>query len=329
MRVFVKPHSQAEEKRHPDAKKPRPSRRALGGGFQPTPDHDLKFRGGRTIVHLAYKNFFVGGTGVWDQSDVDNINGALARAMSDPDLNNVMRQYFANQAITTNALGSSFLGSKRPKLVTETSAKQLVTGLFSAGQLTGLDLPSTLVNLMLPAGTVLTDGKGPGRDDDVDDTPLGKRQVGEPESEEASSLEGLGGFHGSVDVGNQRIYYAVGVFSQQLPDGTENGIAVFDQPWKNVVATFYHELNEARTDPDVDDAIQTGTVDGVIGWNSDSGEECGDFPVFEAGDLGNLSLVFQEVPVSGGNAPVQFQYSDAVHGPEGPIPAPHPLLTTV
>jgi hypothetical protein len=27
---------------------------------------------------------------------------------------------------------------------------------------------------------------------------------------------------------------------------------VFDQPWKNVLATFYHELNEARTDPDVD-----------------------------------------------------------------------------
>lgn len=22
------------------------------------------------------------------------------------------------------------------------------------------------------------------------------------------------------------------------------------KPWKNVVATFYHELNEARTDPD-------------------------------------------------------------------------------
>jgi hypothetical protein len=33
---------------------------------------------------------------------------------------------------------------------------------------------------------------------------------------------------------------------------------VFGQPWKNVAATIYHQLNEARTDPDVDDAIRTG-----------------------------------------------------------------------
>jgi hypothetical protein len=46
------------------------------------------------------------------------------------------------------------------------------------------------------------------------------------------------------------IYYAV--YSEIRPDGIVNGIPVFDQPWKNVLATFYHELNEARTDPDVD-----------------------------------------------------------------------------
>ena len=42
-------------------------------------------------------------------------------------------------------------------------------------------------------------------------------------------------------------------------------------------------------------------------------EECGDFPVFEANPL---TLVFQEVPKSGGagTVPVQFQYSVAVHG---------------
>jgi hypothetical protein len=109
--------------------------------------------------------------------------------------------------------------------------------------------------------------------------------------------------------------------------GRENGIAVFDAPWKDVVATFYHELNEARTDPDVDDAINSGKVDGIIGWTSDAGEECGDFPVFEAGQQNDLGLVFQEVHVaSGGNVPAQFQYSNAVHGPEGPISSPHQSL---
>src|SRR5262249_58733940 len=150
------------------------------------------------------------------------------------------------------------------------------------------------------------------------------KRPGIPEAEEASSLEGLGGFHGSVDIVNQRIYYAVGVFSQRLADGRENGIAVFDQPWKNVVATFYHELNEARTDPDVDDAIRAGndpSATQFLGWVSSQGEECGDFPVFEANPL---TEVFQEVELSdqSGTVPVQFQYSDADHGPGEPRDTP-------
>jgi hypothetical protein len=238
-----------------------------------------------------------------------------------------MAQYF-HDAISTTFIGSQVFEGKKPKTVTETSARQMVTSLLNAGKLQGLSLPSTVVNLMLPSGTVLTDGTGPGKehDDDDDDRP-GAHVAGAPESEEASSLEGLGGYHGSVDVGSQRVYYAVGVYSQALPNGTENGIAVFDEPWKNVVATFYHELNEARTDPDVDDAIRLNRVDNIIGWNSDDGEECGDFPVFEAGDAGNLRLVFKEVAVHGGTAAVQFQYSNAVHGPEGPIAKPHHLAT--
>jgi hypothetical protein len=57
---------------------------------------------------------------------------------------------------------------------------------------------------------------------------------------------------------------------------------------------------------------------------SRQGEECGDFPVFEANPL---TLVFQEVPKSDGtgSVPVQFQYSVAVHGPEGPNLNPDPL----
>ncbi len=90
------------------------------------------------------------------------------------------------------------------------------------------------------------------------------------------------------------------------------------------MATFYHELNEARTDPDVEDAIKTGD-DSVLGWVTQGGEEVGDFPVDEANPL---SLVFKEVPLADGSGtvPVQFQYSNFVHGPEGPIDAPHPRV---
>jgi hypothetical protein len=121
------------------------------------------------------------------------------------------------------------------------------------------------------------------------------------------------------------IYYAIGVYSETRQDGTTNGIPVFDAPWKNVVATFYHELNEARTDADVEDAIKAGndpTATKFLGWTSRQGEECGDFPVSEANPL---TQVFQEVLLTNGNGrvPVQFQYSNAVRGPEGSIPSPH------
>ena len=83
---------------------------------------------------------------------------------------------------------------------------------------------------------------------------------------------------------------------------------VLDMAWKNVVATFYHELNEARTDPDVGDA-QT-YYDRHLGWYSDGiiippikkrqlGGEIGDIPIEEAQKLGrDLSTVFKESPVN-------------------------------
>jgi hypothetical protein len=211
--------------------------------------------------------------------------------------------------------------------------EQLVTTLYTSGKLIGLDLSSTLFNFMLPPGTVLnTDTNPTGGGQQViaavkNQVAAKKTRVVVPR-DDADSLNGLGGYHGSVHVSNTDIvYYAVGVYSQTEADGTVNGIPVFDQPWKNVVATFYHELNEARTDADVEDAIRAGNspnANSFLGWVSDQGEEVGDYPVSEAG--GNLSQVFQEVELAdkSGTVPVQFMYSDAVHGPEGPIANPNP-----
>jgi hypothetical protein len=325
MRVFVRPGSQAERTHHAGVRAPRPEYEALAAGFKPTPAHDLKFRGGRTIEQLSFVNYYVGGSRSWHGHEVDAIDHALATAMADTRLNNVMRQYFGNRPIASTFLGSHFVGRTRPTTYTQASVRKSISSLFNSGRLRGFDLPSTVVNLLLPSGTILTDEGAPVRRPSDDAPPA----AGAPGLDEVSSLEGLGGYHGSIDLSRTRVYYAVGVYSERLRDGRENGIAVFDEPWKNVVATFYHELNEARTDPDVDDAIRTGRVEGIIGWNSEEGEECGDYPVFEAGSLRDLKLVFQEVGVAGGFAPVQFQYSNAVHGPEGPIPSPHPASGTV
>jgi hypothetical protein len=283
----------------------------LAPGLPRTPAHNLMFHGGKTIPNLTFTNFYVGGD-AWSDSDIENIDGSLAAAMSEPTLNNVMAQYFSTIP-TSNFRPSQKLAGARPATVSQGDVEQLVLHLFETNVLDRHDLSNTVFNLMLPRGTVLNDNAEAGM---VHERP----RRGVPHEEEASSLNGLGGFHGSVGAGNATIYYAVGVYSETA-NGQTNGIPVFDAPWKNVVATFYHELSEARSDPDVGQVINGGPSS-LLGWTSRQGEECGDFPVFEASPL---TRVFQEVPLTGGGtAPIQFQYSNAVDGPEGPIAHPHP-----
>jgi hypothetical protein len=80
-------------------------------------------------------------------------------------------------------------------------------------------------------------------------------------------------------------------------------------PWKNVAATICHQLNEARTDPGVDDAIRTGDST-RLGWYSTSGGEIGDIPVKGAGS--SHALVFREVDLADGSGavPVQLMWSN-------------------
>jgi len=295
--------------------------------------NDLINHGGRTIQDLKFVNFYVAGETAWNASDIANIDQALSAALSDRNLNNVMLQYFNNQRITSQLLGSNKLPGTAPPVVSQGDAEQLVATLFKQGALSGMDLGSTVLNLLLPSGTILT------TDEAITSamTLLGLSNHAEggkrlnpaiPVEDQASSSNGLGGYHGSVHQSmsgpGTTIYYAIGAYSEVRPDGTQNGIPTFAEPWKSVVATFYHELNEARTDPEVEDAIRTGKV-AFTAWTSAAGEECGDEPIRTAA---KPSDVFKEVPLTDGSGtvPVQFMYSNAVHGPEGPIPQPHKPL---
>jgi hypothetical protein len=316
MNIYVRRGSRAEDKYRALGGVPGPEPEQITPGVPPTPSHDLLFHGGKTISDLTFTNFYVGGD-AWQQNDIQNIDRALAAAMSDPSLNNVMAQYFSRPP-TSAFKPSQKLPGPAPARMSQGDVERLVSDLFEQGKFDGFDLGSTVFNFMLPPGVVLNDNPQPGGAQGV---PQGEsRRPGVPHEEEADSLHGLGGYHGSAQIGGRTVCYAVGVYSE-ASGGQTNGIPVFNAPWKNVVATFYHELNEARTDPDVEQVIQGGSPS-LLGWTSRQGEECGDFPVFEANPL---TLVFQEVPVAGGGtAPVQFQYSNYVHGPEGPIPTPNP-----
>ena len=319
MNVYVAPQSAAETSIRSAVSMPQPAE--LAPGLPATPAHDLVYNGGKTIANLNFPNFYVGGAESWQVSDMQSIDAALAAAMSDQDLNNVMVQYYPSGAITSHFLGSQVLTGPKPAVVSQGDVEALVTSLSDSGALDAFDLGSTVVNILLPSGTILNTNTAPTGNQ------IRAAAIAIPHDAE-DSTNGLGGYHGSIHPNRAdqqpTVYYAVGVYSEVLPDGTTNGIPVFDESWKNVVATFYHELNEARTDADVEDAIRAGNdpnATSFLGWVSPQGEECGDFPVFEANPL---TEVFQEVPLTDGSGtvPVQFQYSDAVHGPEGPRTTP-------
>ncbi|HLJ17996.1 MAG TPA: hypothetical protein VKV15_26105 [Bryobacteraceae bacterium] len=285
--------------------------------------HDLHFHGGRLISNLGFYNFYLGGDESWQNETIGSIDRALAAAMTDRKLNNVIVQYLPKAEITSRLEGSQVLSGLGSGVVSRGDIQSLLRGLYLQGTLDGLELSSTAFNFLLPSGTVLNN-------DEVPSGEAARKSPAVPQDDD-DSLNGLAGYHGSLHVvgtGGEDVslYYAVGVLSEVLENGHVNGLAVFDQSWKNLVATFYHELNEIRTDPDVEDAVRASddrAALAFLGWTSEQGEECGDFPVVAAKPL---TRVFKEVALADGSGtvPVQFQYSNAVHGPEGPRDVPYP-----
>jgi len=292
MRIQARRGSRAEELyyKHSALPEPWPMPEAIAHGVSPKPLEDLMFHGGKIVPKMRFQNLYLGGAGDWADSDVKNIDTAITAAMRDPRLNNVMAQYFADTSQECDPIESFLVSDSKPAFLDEPDVQAKVVTLFRTGRIKSSDLDSTVFNLILPRGSVLALG-------------------------DSDSKNGLGGYHGSVHLNDKgsivTLYYSANVFSEG-----DNGIPAFDAPWKNVVGTLYHELNEFRTDADVKDAIEQGDND-FLGWMSRGGRECGDEPIAVAAQL---ALVFHEVvTASNQRSPVQFMYSNAVHGPEGPI----------
>jgi hypothetical protein len=319
-RVVVRPCTQASE--HYRAGREAAAR---APGFPAEPGTNLHRFGGRTIEQLTFTHVYLGGKAAWSPDDIAQIDAALPAAMSDPQLENVIAQYYRDERPTSTFKPSRVLEDPLPRHVYRDTIETLVASLDQTNGLSGFDLTSSVFCFLLPQGMVLVDGNSTGHvEHDDDDAP--KRNPALAERDEAvDSLHGLGGYHGSIHAkhgsGQDTVYYAVGVYSEG-----SNGIPAFDQPWKSICATFYHELNEARTDPDVEDAIRAGDTPGAdkfIGWYSPKGGEIGDIPMEEAG--ADLGAVMREVPLANGSGtvPIQLMWSNAVGGPEGPIAKKH------
>src|ERR1043165_243483 len=137
MNVTLRQRSKAEKVFRAKAVMPRKageSARAIAPGLHATPAHDLKFHGGKTIADLTFTNFYVGGSKAWKKSDRDSIDKALAAAMADPHLNNVLAQYFTKK-IASTFKKSSILPGTRPAVVSQGDIETLVRSLHVAGKL--------------------------------------------------------------------------------------------------------------------------------------------------------------------------------------------------
>jgi hypothetical protein len=301
MRVQVAPGSEAEYRHYRAATRRSDGsteREALAPGVSASPKDDLIFRGGKTLPQMGFQNIYLGRASDFASGDVENIDDAITRVMRDEKLKNVVQQYFPGKTLSYDVATSVILNENRPNEMGEPDVQNKIIDLFDRNLILATDHDRTIFNLVLPPDTILKlDG--------------------------SSSERGLGGYHGSVHFSRggqtRTLYYSANVYSA-IRSGKRNGIPFFNAPWKNVVCTLYHELIESQTDPDVNDANQLGDRS-FIGWNSNNlGREIGDQPIA----ANTLDRIFKEVLTLPGPkpTPVQFMYSNAVHGAEGPTEKP-------
>jgi hypothetical protein len=300
MRIQVAPGSEAEYRHYRTARRRSDdgiTREALAPGVSASPKDDLIFRGGKVLPQMGFQNIYLGHANDFAPGDVESIDDAITRLMRDEQLKSVIQQYFVGQQLTYDVAPSVILDENRPNEMDEPDVQNKIIDLFDRNLILASDHDRTVFNLVLPPDTVL-------------------------KLSGSSSLAGLGGYHGSVHFSRggqiRTLYYSANVYSA-VRAGRRNGIPFFSAPWKNVVCTLYHELIESQTDPDVGDAIRQHD-NRFIGFNSKGGQEIGDQPL----SANSLDRVFKEVLTLPGPraTPVQFLYSNAVHGAEGPAEKP-------
>jgi hypothetical protein len=296
MRIQVMPGSEAEHLHYQSATRYSDAnieRAAIAPGVTASPQDDLIFRGGKVVPQMGFQNIYLGRSSDFAPGDVESIDDAIARVMRDDRLKSIIQQYFPGKILSYDVADSLILEENKPIEMDESDVQNKIVELSDRNLILPTDHDRTCFNFVLPPGTIL-------------------------KVDRSSSLNGLGGYHGSVHFfrnGQMRtLYYSANVYSERRAS-RRNGIPFFNQPWKNIVCTLYHELVEFQTDPDVGDAIRQRDSR-FIGWNSQFGMEIGDQPIA----ANTLDRVFKEVLTLPDSrpTPVQLMYSNAVHGAEEP-----------
>lgn len=215
----------------------------VADGFEPASartnnGYNLTNRGGKVLTAPQFQPIYVGsywkaGTGAQDRAYNDAFAGDLVKGNHEA----LLKQYGVG---TGSFSPSSVADVKTPKSFSKSDVVKLVKQQIASGAVK--DGPQTVHMVVLPPGTVLSDGS-------------------------ATSKQGLGGFHGSyVDANGKNVYFGVVCYSKG-----SNGIDFTGAGRDNVTITESHEFDEAATDPDVES--------GKLGWYNNKYGEIGDLAV--------------------------------------------------
>ena len=284
----------------------------IAPGFEPSPKHNMKYYGGHTITDMLSVLIFVGSQD-WDEKEARLLEKNINLVMTDDILNNVVNQYF-DKPVTYTQFPIMDLSGPVPEKFTRHSIQDVLEDIYP--EIEGMDFKNTVFNLLLPPGVVLTSRGMPDGPQYSGEDPHAfiERHGAEGHEQVLTSEDGLGGYHGSAIIDGNVIYYTVCVYSEKTKDGVRRGMPYWEDSWKNVASVLYHELQEARTSPDIEESIRHDD-DSMLGWYNEKGGEVADYVMRLAGR--HLGLGMREVVVEPDSvSPIQLLWSNRVNGPE-------------
>lgn len=223
------------------------------------------------VAPVYLGRYWNGAAGKADRSHND---AAMADLVKNRGMTGLWKEYGAGTGTTS---ASRVLAEKNPTRLTQDALEALVTQQVKAGKFDTSN-PERVFMLVLPPGCELVGSDG------------------------SSSQAGLGGYHGSVNVGGKEVYYAAIAYSERSGNRM-NGIDFTGNPQDNLSIVESHEITEAVTDPNVevsqreDDFFKLGWYDDVTRWQAPGSPqlnvgkgEIGDIPILNAELDGDSAL---------------------------------------
>lgn len=282
----------------------------IADGYSAKAKYNLVDYGGKVIPNLVHKPIMVGN---WSTTETALLLDSTDAVMNSTHLNEILSQYMPT--VTFNQLPPLI---DKTRYATSVFTRATVDAVLKRNWkvISKLDLGNTVMGIMLPPGVILDSKKTAGRArswEHKDPWPKRLKWWQKPFNNQLNSRSGLGGYHGSSMIAGRRVYYLVVAYSE-MRNGVENGIYRWDEGWKNTAAVLYHELQETRTDPNIEEAIKYNRRS-LLGWyNIKGGGEVNDIPMLLA--KADVWKSMREIEIDGHLYPYQLLWSNRVNGPE-------------